>query len=296
MSDHTMKKLAKPALLLATIIWGSSFVVMKGTLDTFPVFTLLAVRFTVAAALLAVVFWKRWRQMNRSHLLRGVIMGTLLFTAYVTQTYGLTGTTPGKNAFLTAGYCVIVPFLYWVSFKHRPDKYNIAAALVCIAGIGCVSLTGDFSISWGDALTLVGSFFYAAHILAVARSAKGHDIFLLTILQFATAAVLATIGTLLVDPPIAAPSADALLGLGYLAVFCTAGALLLQNIGQKYTEPAQASVLLTLESVFGIICSIIFYHERPTGLNYLGFALIFCAVIISETKLSFLKKRKNIAS
>ena len=292
MTDSAMKQFAKPALLLATIIWGSSFVVMKDTLDLVPVFFLLAVRFTVAAALLALVFWRRWKGMNLSHLKRGMVMGTLLFLAYVAQTYGLTGTTPGNNAFLTAAYCVIVPFLYWISFRHRPDQYNVAAAIVCIAGIGFVSLTSELTIGWGDGLTLVGGFFFAAHIVAVARSAQGRDIFLLTTIQFATAGVLATVCTLAFDVMPEASMASAVPALVYLTLLCTAGALLLQSIGQKYTEPAQASVLLTLESVFGIICSIVFYHERPSAMNYLGFLLIFAAVIVSETKLGFLKRKK----
>jgi len=79
--------------------------------------------------------------------------------------------------------------------------------------------------------------------------------------------------------------------LAYLTLFCTAGALLLQSIGQKYTEPSQASVLLTLESVFGTMLAIGLGYESPTALNYFGFLLIFGAVILSETKLSFLKRR-----
>jgi len=291
MTDSTMKRFAKPALLLATLIWGSSFVVMKDTLDLVPVFFLLSVRFSIAAVLLALVFWRRWKEMNASHLKRGLMMGGLLFLAYVAQTFGLTGTTPGNNAFLTAAYCVIVPFLYWVSFKHRPDKYNVAAALVCIVGIGFVSLSSELTIGWGDGLTLVGGFFFAAHILAVARSAQEHDVFLLTIIQFATAGGLAIVCSLIFDVMPEASMISAAPALIYLTLLCTAGALLLQNIGQKYTEPAQASVLLTLESVFGIICSIIFYQEKPSAQNFLGFALIFGAVILSETKLGFVKKR-----
>lgn len=293
MSENTSKKFAKPAILLATVIWGSSFVVMKDTLGSISVFTLLAIRFSLSAVLLALIFYKRWKHMKLDYLARGGLMGVFLFLAYVTQTYGLTGTTPGKNAFLTAGYCVIVPFLYWVSFRHKPDKYNISAAFLCILGIGFVSLNGSLSISWGDGLTLIGSFFYAAHILAVAKSAQGRDIFLLTTIQFASAAALAILCALMFDPKPTALPQSAVFALVYLAVFCTAVALLLQNIGQKYTPPAQASVLLSLESVFGIICSVIFYHERPTVLHYIGFALIFCAVILSETKLSFLKKSED---
>ena len=290
MSEASMKKFAKPAILLATVIWGSSFVVMKDTLDVVPVFFLLAVRFCCSAAVLALVFLPKWKGMTVSHLGRGVVMGLMLFLAYIFQTFGLTGTTPGNNAFLTAAYCVIVPFLYWISYKKRPDKFNVAAALVCILGIGFVSLKSDLTMGWGDALTLVGGFFYAAHILAVAKSAPGNDIFLLTTLQFATAGVLAAVCSFAFDTMPEGSMASAAPALVYLTLFCTAGALLLQSIGQKYTEPSQASVLLTLESVFGTMLAIGLGYESPTALNYFGFLLIFGAVILSETKLSFLKR------
>lgn len=105
-------------LILAPIIWGSSFVVMKHSLDSFTPFYLLAFRFTAAAIVLGLVFWKSWKVMDRQYFKAGAIIGTFLFLAYAFQTFGLDRTTSGKNAFLTAVYCVIVPFLYWA---HCPQ-------------------------------------------------------------------------------------------------------------------------------------------------------------------------------
>jgi len=291
MNDKFLKKLSKPLIILATIIWGTSFVIMKNTLDNVPVLFLLAFRFLLAAALLAVVFFKSWKSLDRRYLLYGGIMGVLLLSAYISQTYGLAGTTPGKNAFLTASYCIIVPFLNWFVAKKRPDRYNVLAALLCLSGIGLVSLSSSFTMTGGDALTLLSGFFYATHIIAVNKFAKGRDIFLLTVIQFAASGALSlilafTLGLM----PNAIPwgsSAELL----YLALACTAGALLFQNIGQKYTEPAAASVLLSLEAPFGIFFSILFYAERPTARMFLGFAMIFIAVLCSETKFTFLKKK-----
>ena len=141
MNETLLKKLAKPMLILAPVIWGSSFVVMKHSLDSFTPFYLLAFRFTAAAVLLGLACWKSWRAMDRNYLKSGLIIGTFLFLAYAFQTFGLDRTTSGKNAFLTAVYCVIVPFLYWLITGRRPDKWNILAAFICIAGIGMVALT-----------------------------------------------------------------------------------------------------------------------------------------------------------
>lgn len=289
--------LGKLLILLATIIWGSSFVVLKNTLDTIPTEFLLGFRFFLAAMLLSAVFYQMWREFNLSYLRRGLLLGLLLFGAYYSQTLGLTDTTPGKNAFLTATYCAIVPFLYWAVDKLRPDRYNISAALLCLLGIGMVAITSGFSMRLGDSLTLVGAMFYAAHIVALAKFTRGHNPLLLTTVQFFTCGIINWILQLfVVKQPVPELTAANISALLYLTILCSAVALTFQSYGQKYTEPATAAILLSLESVFGVIFSIIFYHEAITLRMYCGFGLIFLAVIISETKLSFLKPRQQLVS
>ena len=292
-----LAKFATPLIILATIIWGSSFVVMKSSVDVLPTFWLLAIRFTFAALVLAVVFLPRWKVCDKQYLVGGTVMGFCLFVAYAFQTFGLERTTPGKNAFLTAVYCVIVPFLYWAIARRRPDRYNILAALLCIVGIGLVSVTGESAsaVNLGDILTLVGGFFFACHIVAVAKYSEGRDIFILTAIQFASFALFSWIGVLVTGAPVSQEvfDQDLIFGLAYLVVFASAGALLFQNIGQKYTAPATAAVLLSLEAPFGVVFSIIFADERPTVLMFIGFALIFVAVVCSETKFSFLRKKET---
>jgi drug/metabolite transporter (DMT)-like permease len=285
--------MAKAALFGATLIWGSSFFLMKNTLDSIPIFYLLAIRFTGASVILALAFIKSLGHLNKEYLKMGSIMGGLLFCAYTLQTIGVAGTTPGKNAFLTAVYCIIVPFLYWGCAKKRPDIYNVTASVICVAGIGLVSLGQDFTICAGDAFTLAGGFFFAAHIIAVASFSRGRDIFLLTIIQFACAAVLGWIFGFLFNSFPAQISPGAIASLVYLCVCATAIALLLQNIGQKYTPPSTAAIILSLESVFGVLFSILFYHEVLTDRIAIGFALIFIAVLLSETKPKFFRRKKT---
>lgn len=291
MNETVLKRLAKPLIVLATLIWGTSFVVMKNTIDSVPTFYLLSFRFLSAAVILGLIFFKFWKLIDRSYFKYGIIMGLLVLSGYVAQTYGLYETTPGKNAFLTASYCIIVPFINWFAEKKRPDRYNIMAAILCIGGIGLVSLDSALTMTRGDALTLLGGAFYAVHIVAVNKFSEGRNIFLLTIIQFFTAGLVALILAPIFNTFPTALPAGALNSLIYLAVAATACALLFQNIGQKYTEPAAASVLLALEAPFGVFFSMLFYSERPTAKILSGFALIFVAVICSETKFSFLKKR-----
>lgn len=285
-------RLAKLALLAAALIWGGSFVGMKHLTDVLPVQYLLAVRFSLAALVMTVALIPRLRKLNLSYLWRGGVIGVFLFAAYAFQTYGLMHTTPGKNAFLTAIYCVIVPFLYWVADKTRPDAYNIIAAVMAVAGIGMVSLSGDLSLGRGDALTLVGGVFFAVHLVAITKLGRDHDPLLITLLQFASVAVCAWIGAIGFEtiPPLSVFTPAAVGELAYLVVGATCLTLSFQTFGQQHTPPAAAAILLTLESVFGVLISVIF-GERPTPIVICGFAVIFCAVLVSETKLSFLKKR-----
>ena len=302
MSEHketsVLARFASPLIVLATIIWGSSFVVMKSSVDVLPTFWLLAIRFTFSALVLAVVFIKRWKVLDRQYLIGGTVMGFCLFVAYAFQTFGLEQTTSGKNAFFTAVYCVIVPFLYWVIAKRRPDKFNILAAFLCIAGIALVSVTGSNATAFnmGDVLTLIGGFFFAAHIVAVSRYSEGRDIFILTTLQFASFALFSWIGVLVTRSTLSPGvfTSDLIFSLAYLVIFASCGALLFQNIGQKYTAPSTAAVLLSLEAPFGVFFSILFANERPTPLMFVGFALIFIAVVCSETKFSFLRRKKEV--
>ena len=293
MRPEIMRKLAKPMLFAAAIIWGTSFFIMKNALDIMPVYSLLAVRFTAGAVLLSLVCWKRWSRFTVDYLWRGAVIGAFLFLAYLIQTFGLERTTPSKNAFLTAVYCVIVPFLYWAVMGRRPDRYNIAAALLCVTGVGLVSSNGDLTVNLGDVLTLIAACFYAAHIIAVEKTAQGKDIYLLTVFQFAFAALYAWMGSLALETMPLKEMADpaVYLPLAYLCVMATTAALLFQNVGQIWSDPASASVILSLESVFGVLFSVVCYGDRVTAPMLLGFVAIFVAVVCSETKFSFLKTK-----
>lgn len=299
MISKKVSVLARLALVLATLIWGSTFVLMKDTLSVLATSWLLFCRFTIGWVLLSIIFNKKLRLINKSYMLGGAVIGFCLFMAYFTQSHGLTGTTPGKNAMLTAGYCVLVPFLMWIVNRKKPDIYNILAAVICIVGIGMVALTSNgesLTIVPGDTLTLVGAFFYAAHIVAVWNLARDKDPVLVTIIQFFYCSVFCLAVSLISRQPfdIASLPTDNIIMIAYLGVFGTTAALLLQNIGQKYVHPSAASILLSLESVFGIAFSLIFFPaEKKDPIIFVGFALVLVAVIISETKLDFMRKKSN---
>ena len=293
-----MKKLnnatgGRLALLTDALLWGSSFIIMKDTLNTIPVFQLLAIRFTLGGLLLAVVFRKRLMQSKPALVGHGAVCAVFLLAAYATQTYGLMTTSPGTNAFLTAVYCVIVPFMAWAFYRKRPTVYNWAAAAMCIAGIGLISLSGDLSLGVGEALTLLSGLLYALHIMCLSRYGESDDPIALTIVQFFFVAVLSWICTLVVEPGSPLPPTTVWPHLLYLTVFATAVTLVCQSVGQSLTPPSQSAILLSLESVFGAFFSVLLGMETLTLPILCGFTLVFVSVIVSETQLSFLRHSKK---
>ena len=182
--------------------------------------------------------------------------------------------------------------------KKRPDLYNLLAAVLCVVGVALVSISGEITIATGDLLTLLGAVLFAAHIVAVANVSPGKNIYLLTVFQFAFSALFDGIAAISLQRfPIGFVLTPALgWTLFYLTVFCTTIALLFQNVGQVWSDPASASIILSLESVFGVLFSVLLYGDPITPRLLLGFSLIFIAVVCSETKLSFLpvKGRKNL--
>lgn len=295
---------AKIALLIVAILWGSSLTVVKSASDAFHPNFILGVRFTLASIILALVFRKRLAKSNKEELKSGAIIGIFLFMAYSSQTLGVVFADPGRSGFLSASYCVIVPFIYWIVSKVRPDKYNMMAAVLCVIGIFFIAMAGEggsiFKASkealLGDGLALLSGILFASHIVAVERFGGNKDPFVLTIMQFVVAAVLSWITTLIFEDNSQIQFATRpVLEVLYLAVFCTAVALLLQNIGQKYTDPNSAAIILGCESIFGIIIPVAVGMEKLTVKSVIGFVLIFMAILISETKLSFLRKEEKEA-
>jgi drug/metabolite transporter (DMT)-like permease len=283
---HVPTGVYKLMLVTAALIWGGSFVVMKSTMDVFQPSWLIGVRFVITAALLAVVFNRQLRaNANAQTVKHGCVLGVLIFGAYWFQTVGLTDTTPGKNAFLTDTYCVLVPFMFWLVTRRHPTKFNIIAAIFCITGVGFVSLSNDtFSIRFGDFMTLIGGVLYGAHIVATAIFSKKSNVLALTVYQFAVSGVLGILtGALTETPPdLSAITLQYVFNMIYLVVLASCVAMVFQNAALAHVSPGQASILLSLESVFGVTFSVIFYNEALTPPLVCGFVLIFVAIVLSE--------------
>lgn len=293
MNDRAKKFLAGGSLLFATVLWGGGFVAVKDSLEIIPPIHLIAIRFLAAAVFLSAVFFRSVTRIRLGIILRGFVLAIFLFLAYVFQTIGLLSTTAGKNAFLTTIYVILVPLIAWIFSKRNPGAHVFAAALIAVTGIGLLSLNDDLSMGIGDFLTLICGFWFALHMAFIARFTQhsGDDPIALTILQMFFCSVFAWILAPFYDGAfdfsrLASP--DALLPLGYLIIFSSSVAFLLQNVGQKYTAPGTAALLLSLESVFGAFFSALFLDETLSHRALAGCAMLLFAIVLSETKFSFL--------
>ncbi len=291
----TTKK-ATILLFIVAIIWGGGFPAVKFALQTgITPFYLITSRFSIAAVLIFIFSYKKMKPHLRTHLVPGLILGTFLFLGFAFQTFGLELTTPSKNAFLTSTYVVIAPFIYWIVAKHLPDKYTMIGAVLTIFGIGFLTLDDKLSLNQGDLLTLICAGFFALHIIFIGHYSRKDskmkaDPLTLVFYQMLFAALLAFISALIFEPFNATPELTGILSIIYLGVFSTMLAFFLQNYAQQYVSESQSAIILATESVFGAIFSVLLLSEILSTNMIIGFTLVFIAIIITETKLSFIKK------
>lgn len=276
--------LADSLLLLTALIWGCAFAVVKNALDSFPPGAIIAMRYLIAAAITDILFRRHLKELTRGDVARGALVGLLLFGAYIVQTTGLQYTTAGKNAFLTTVYVLLVPFGCALLFHQKLQKSNLIAAVMMLVGIGLLSLDGQGGgLNPGDILTLICGFLFAGHIIAVEQCQKKTNTYALIVLQFAFCALYAGLYNRIFERgmPLAF-TPGSIGGLLYIAVFSTTIGMSLQNIGQSMAPASHAVILLSLESVFGVLFSCLLLGEKVTLQMGVGFAIIFAALLVSE--------------
>ena len=234
----------KLILVSMAIMWGCSFYVMKDALDLVPPSMLLTCRFLSSAFIMLALFFQRIRRhFTPRYLAIGLVMGVLMWAAYSMQTLGLVETTAGKNEFLTGTYCILVPFISYVLAREPLTRFNVGAAIICLAGIALVALD-SVSVNIGDILTLGGALFFAFQIAVASKFGRDMDVNVLTFWMFLAVGVLSACASAATEPsPATVPWSLSLVGvLAFLAVFCTCVGLLMQNLALAH-EPSSIGSL-----------------------------------------------------
>lgn len=279
-------------LLLATVIWGSTFVAQSVSMDHMGPFTFQAARCFLGALVLIPVIWiadrkkadgktfiGRW--MDKKLWKAGLLCGVPLFLACNLQQMGLTETDAGKSAFLTAMYIVIVPII-GIFLKKRPAKTIYLSVILAVGGLYCLSCVGVTSISLGDLLLIGCALMFAVQIVCVDMFAGAVDPLRLNTIQALVSAVLSAVVMFITEEPKLSVIADCWFPIGYAGVLSMGAAYSLQIIGQQKLPPAPASLIMSLESVFAVICGCLLLHETLTVWEIIGCVLMFAAVVLSQ--------------
>lgn len=278
-----IKGYGKSALFLTAMLWGSTFAIGKIATEVFSASFIIALRFSVASVALIIVAAPFYRDLNKQYWYDGIWMGITLFLSYILQVAGLAmDTSPGKSAFLCTTYCVMVPFIHWFVTKKKPQLTHILCVFICLLGIGILSLTGGFGMSEGDVLTVLSGVPCAVNIVISSIVCQNKNPLLLTTIELGVVAVLSWVCVFFTNTFPEEFPLNAIGGIVYLGLVATALCLFLQSYGLKYAKASIGGMLLSLESVFGVLFSIIIYHEKVTMRMVVGFVVIFVAIILSQ--------------
>jgi drug/metabolite transporter (DMT)-like permease len=286
------KYIGEIGLIITAIIWGSGFVASSISLEYFTPYQILAWRFLIGVIIISIIFHKKLKNIKKSTIIKGAVLGIFLYLAFALQTVGLQYTTPSKNAFLTAVNVVIVPFIGFFMYKRKMDMFELIGAVIAMIGVGVLSLKLSSDINIGDLLSLCCAVAFAFHIFYTAKYVKDEDAVLLTVIQMMAAAVIGFIVVFLKGETSISFEGEGMISLLYLGVFSTTIAYLLQTTAQKLITETKAAIILSTESFWGMVFSVIILDEVMTIKMIIGAILILSAILISETKFTFFKKNK----
>jgi drug/metabolite transporter (DMT)-like permease len=276
-------------LVLITLVWGSTFVLIKEALQDSSPLVLNAVRMTLAAALLAAYYRKRLATLDRRAALAGSVVGIFLYLGYALQTTGLKLTTPSKSAFLTGVSTVLVPLVLVVFWRTRVHVWRGVGIALALTGLflmtvpaGRQSLADFTNINLGDLLTIGCAFAFAFQIVFLGRSTQRFPFEQMAVLQIAVAAVLMTLTAPLLEQPHFRFSPVVIATVLVTGILGTAVAFTVQAWAQQFTPATHTALIFTLEPVFAWLTSFLYLQERLGLRAGAGALLILGGVMVSE--------------
>ncbi len=299
------KLMSNLGLLLAAFIWGSTFVAQSAGNNLVSPFTFQSLRSLIGGIILLPVIFireqyakrlpdyiKPTKKDNIDLLLGGICCGLILTVAALLQQYGIAFTTVGKSGFITALYVVFVP-ITGLFFKKRIRPIVWLAVMLAAVGMYLLCMTESFSLATGDTLVLLCAFCFTAHIMVIDYFDTYIDPVKLSCVQFFTSGIVCGILMLIFDKPSIENISAAWLPILYAGLLSSGVAYTLQVVCQKHTQPAIASMLMSLESVFAVLSGAVVLGEIPTLREGIGCIIMFCAIVLAQ--LPPLKSKKKRA-
>ncbi len=270
-------------LLLITLIWGGTFVVVKKSLAQISPILFIALRFWVGTAMLVAFMPRSLRHISLKTLRRGLVLSIFLLGGFVFQTLGLRGTTSSRSAFITSLAVLLVPTLGYFVFHHRPRVRTLVGVVLAAIGIGLLTLNAiPVRLNGGDGLTFIGAIVFALHILFIGRYLPDSDFRQLAILQMAGSALLCTLILLLLETPFLVPDISFYLYLFTTGVLATGLAYYLQIKAQRVTTPNRTALIFSLEPFVAALVASVILGEDLTTKGLAGGLCILAGILISE--------------
>ena len=272
-------------LLATTAVWGGAFLVMKDSLVRQDVYSFLASRFILAAAFMFIYKPKSLTGLDRKFVKRAVLIGLLLCSGFIFQTFGLTQTTVSNTGFITGLYLVFTPLISWLLLKREIFKVQWLAVLVATIGLYFISFNG-ISVGIGEILVLISALLFAGQIVALGEWSDGKNTYALTLIQILVSAVI-FFALSLIDGFQLPPDNAVWSAVFYTAFFATFLGFLIQTKAQSVMSATVAGVLLAMETPFALFFGLYFDNDPITLRIISGGTLVLIAmalVIWSDSK------------
>lgn len=298
MRNHRLQEyLADISLITIALIWGSTFIIIKKSIDLFDPISFVFLRFTIASVFMLVFIIPLMKKINRKLLIEGGLLGTALFLIFLTQTLALKMITATEVGFLTGLYVIFVPILSAVFLKKYPHIFSWIGVSLAAAGMAIVTFQSGLSITAGQFLAIVNAFFIGVQILMTDVYSRKHNVVLLTAIQLITVAVLSGLYAFCFESPDYAKAFIPYVGwsIVFTGIFATVLCFFIQTAMLKYTTPTKAAIMFTLEPISSAFFAYFIGNEILSAKQYFGAALIIIAILTAEagTALKHSKSRKN---
>jgi len=281
-------------LLITAIIWGFAFVAQRAGMEYLGPFTFNTARFTLGSlSLLPLLLINKRRKFNHSQIISlqnktlmygGLAAGIFLFLGATLQQTGMVYTTAGKGGFITGFYIILVPIL-GLFIKQKTSFLTWLGAVVAIIGLYLLSVTENLEINIGDILVFSAAFFWAGQILVIGFFSNKTDSIQLAFLQFLICALLSFISAIIAENVTFNNLYLAIIPILYAGIFSAGIAFTLQVIAQKEAHPANAAIIMSLESVFAVIGGWMILSESIPLRGIIGCGFMLTGMIISQSYL-----------
>jgi drug/metabolite transporter (DMT)-like permease len=267
-------------LALTTFFWGGSFLFTKIGVSTIPPQIFVLSRFTLATLIMLIVFARRVPLLNAATLYRGAAVGVALGLTNLTFVFGIQGTSISRAGILNNLFVLFIPMVTKIIWRDRIGRVNMAGIALAVAGITLLAGNGGGGFNRGDLLSTFCAFLIACHIITVSKVLKDDDVYLITLVQFATVAIIAGGASLLLPLPSFSFTPAASMSILYCALFPTVFCFTLQNIYQRYVTPTRAGLIYTLDPVWSLLAGFFVLGERLNVSEWIGCSIIFLAALI----------------